>query len=113
MGDVGSPTGAERRRLKRVVSRIPVQFQSNTLHGTGHIKNLHQEGLLIRSHLLPRPGDTVEVTFSTPDGRKIELTGLVRWTTKQLKEEVPPGFGVQLDRVDEEYLRFFERILLG
>jgi hypothetical protein len=113
VGGAGPPSGKERRRLKRVVSRIPVRFQADTLHGTGHIKNLHQEGLLIRSHMLPEAGDTVHVSFTTPEGRKIEVEGVVRWTTVQMDEDAPSAFGVKLSRVDEEYLRFFEQILLG
>ncbi len=106
-------TGVERRRLKRAVSRIPVQFVAESIHGTGHIKNLNQEGLLIRTGVLPDPGDTVHLNFMSPEGRKVEVEGIVRWTTAQMDETVPAGFGVKLVRVDEEYLRFFESILLG
>ncbi len=48
--------GKERRRLKRVVKRIPIRFSAGGLRGQGHIKNLTKEGLYIRSHLLPEPG---------------------------------------------------------
>jgi hypothetical protein len=95
------------------MSRIPVQFQAGTLRGTGHIKNLTQEGLLVRSHILPAPGDSVYVTLTTPEGGKIEVEGIVRWTTAQMDETAPLGFGVRLVRVDEDYLRFFERIVNG
>jgi uncharacterized protein (TIGR02266 family) len=114
VGSDGPPNGGrERRRLRRVFSRIPVQFQSGTRRGTGHVKNLTQEGMFIRSHILPETGDNIHVTFTTPEGRKIEIEGVVRWTTEQMDQACPLGFGIRLVRVDEEYLRFFEKILLG
>ena len=104
----------ERRRLKRIVKRIPVRFQAESLRGAGHIKNLTQEGIFVRSDVLPEPGENISVGFDAPDGRKVEIEGVVRWTTAQFpKRGVRPGFGVRLHRVDEEYLRFFESILLN
>jgi uncharacterized protein (TIGR02266 family) len=112
VGSAGPPAGTrERRRLRRAFTRIPVLFQAGTLRGTGHIKNLTQEGMFIRTHILPAAGDNVHLTFTTPDGHKIEVEGVVRWTTDQMDETCPLGFGVRLVRVDEEYLRFFEKIL--
>ena len=106
-------SGSGRRRLKRYVQRIPVRFQSAGLRGQGHIKNLHKEGLFIRSSLLPDPGAEVSVSFESRDGAKIEVEGVVRWTTEQIPAaDSHSGFGVLLTRVDDYYVRFFEQILL-
>lgn len=106
-------SGGNRRRLKRYVQRIPVRFQSAGLRGQGHIKNLHKQGLFIRSSLLPDPGAEVRVSFESRDGAKIEVEGVVRWTTDQVTAgDSQSGFGVLLTRVDDCYLRFFEQILL-
>ena len=49
-----------------------------------------------------------------PEARDLpDVEGVVRWTTEQMDETCPLGFGIRLVRVDEEYLRFFEKILLG
>ena len=40
------PGGKERRKLKRVVKRIPIRFETGGLRGQGHIKNLSKEGAL-------------------------------------------------------------------
>ena len=79
------------------------------------MKNLSQSGLFIRSHVLPHQGDEVIISFTSPKGSKIEVAGMVRWTTEQFpaEEVIPPGFGVLLHRVDEAFLRFFEEILLA
>jgi hypothetical protein len=109
------PSGKERRKLRRTMSQIPVQFESEGVRGQGQIKNLHKEGLFVRSHLLPRPGSRVSLRFESARGKKLEIEGSVRWTTAQMPDaaDAQPGFGVLLDRIDESYLRFYEKVLLG
>lgn len=104
----------DRRRLKRIVKRIPARFQSQGLIGRGHIKNITKEGLFLRTNRLPRPGSPVRVIFEPPNGPKVEVEGTVRWTTAQLppSSDSPPGFGMKIDSVPEEFLEFFEQTLL-
>lgn len=104
--------GRERRRLKRIVKRIPIRFDAGGLRGQGHIKNLSKEGLFIRSHLLPQPGEAVRITFDTPDGRKVEIEASVRWTTAQLADSgSPPGFGVYIESPGPEWREFYAALL--
>ncbi len=106
--------GKERRRLKRMVKRIPIRFEADGLRGQGHIKNLTKEGLYIRSHLLPEPGTRIRIEIVSPDGSKVEIPGVVRWTTAQLREATGmPGFGVMIEQRTPEFLGFFESLLLG
>jgi len=104
----------ERRRLKRMVQRIPARFESEELTGHGHIKNVTKEGLFLRTDRLPKRGAQVRVTLEPEDGPKVEVEGTVRWTTGQLPAtaDTAPGFGMQIDPVPEEFLDFFEQILL-
>ena len=104
---------SEKRRLKRTVRRIPVTFVSGATHGNGHIKNLNQEGLFLRTDTLPASGDLVSVVLFVPDGSKIEVFGTVRWTTAQLavSEDVRPGFGMHIDQRNDAYLQFYEQLL--
>ncbi len=104
----------ERRRLKRVVKRIPARYQSDGLIGKGHIKNVTKEGLFLRTDRLPSPGSQVRVIFEPHEGPKVEVSGTVAWTTAQLRDptEGAPGFGMKIDSVPEEFLEFFEQILL-
>ena len=104
----------ERRRLKRAVKRIPARYQSEGLIGKGHIKNVTQEGLFLRTDRLPSPGAQVRVIFEPKNGPKVEVSGTVRWTTGQLQPtaDSAPGFGMQIENVTEEFLEFFENILL-
>ncbi len=104
----------ERRRLKRVVKRIPARYQCEGVIGKGHIKNVTQEGLFLRTDRLPSPGAPIRLVFEPEDGPKVEVSGTVRWTTGQLPRaaDTSPGFGMQIENVTEEFLEFFENILL-
>ncbi len=104
----------ERRRLKRVVKRIPARYQCEGVIGKGHIKNVTQEGMFLRTDRLPAPGSRIRLVFEPEDGPKVEVSGTVRWTTGQLQAtaDTSSGFGMQIENVTEEFLEFFENILL-
>lgn len=104
----------ERRRLKRYVERLEVNFQCGRMRGQGHVRNLSKEGLFIRSDRLPQPGLAISITIESSAGDKIELEGTVRWTTAQLSQprSVPAGFGVRLDEMNPSYRELFEALLL-
>jgi hypothetical protein len=108
-------TGIERRRLRRILKRIPAAFEAGKLRGKGHIKNVSKEGLFVRTNALPVTGAPVRVVFHDRHGSKIEVRGTVRWTTAQLppEEKAKPGFGVYIPRGNEAFDEFFEQILTG
>jgi hypothetical protein len=105
----------ERRRLRRILKRIPASFEAGSMRGKGHIKNVSKEGLFLRTNALPPVGSDVRVLFPDRNGTKIEVRGTVRWTTDQLPaaEKAKPGFGVYIARGNEVFDEFFEQILLG
>ena len=108
-------TGIERRRLRRILKRIPAAFEAGKLRGKGHIKNVSKEGLFVRTSALPNTGASVRVVFHDRHGSKIEVRGTVRWTTAQLPpdEKAKPGFGVYIPRGNDAFDEFFEQILTG
>jgi hypothetical protein len=105
----------ERRKLRRILKRIPAAFESGALRGKGHVKNVSKEGLFVRSSVLPPVGSDVRVIFPARNGSKIQVLGTVRWTTDQLPaaEKAKPGFGVYIARGNDDFDEFFEQILLG
>jgi len=105
----------ERRKLRRILKRIPASFEAGAMRGKGHIKNVSKEGVFVRSNVLPPVGADVRIVFPDRNGTKIEVRGLVRWTTDQLPpaEKAKPGFGVYIPRGNETFDEFFEQILLG
>jgi hypothetical protein len=108
-------TGIERRRLRRILKRIPAAFEAGKMRGKGHIKNVSKEGLFVRTTSLPNAGAPVRVVFHDRQGSKIEVRGTVRWTTAQLpaEEKAKPGFGVYIPRGNDAFDEFFEQILTG
>lgn len=110
-----APTGVERRRLRRVMKRIPAAFEAGKLRGKGHIKNISKEGLFVRTDVLPIAGASVRIVFHDRHGSKVEVRGTIRWTTAQLppEEKAKPGFGVYIEPGNDEFHDFFEGILTG
>jgi uncharacterized protein (TIGR02266 family) len=106
--------GIERRKLKRTVTRVPASFESGTLRGTCHIKNVSKGGLFLRSDVLPPRGSEVRVLFHTREGRKVEVNGTVAWNTDDLPEETDArrGFGIRFLELSDGYLEFYEQILV-
>ena len=78
------------------MSRIPATFISGPITAQGSVKNLSKEGLFLRCSELPEPGDIVHVLLQPPGNPKVEVEGIVRWTTEQLPERAPgqSGFGL-------------------
>ena len=105
----------ERRKLRRILKRIPASFEAGQVRGKGHVKNVSKEGLFLRTSVLPPVGEEVRVIFPDRTGSKIEVHGTVRWSTQQLPKEqkAKPGFGVQIPRGNEAFDEFFAQILLG
>lgn len=111
---MGPPSGRDRRKLRRYAKRIPAMFVSGSLCGQGHVKNLSKGGVFMRTERLPDPGAEVSILIQSPDGRKVEVTGTVCWTTDQIPaEDAQPGFGMQISTRNEAYLEFFGDLLLN
>jgi hypothetical protein len=112
--EMSDTLGSERRKLRRIVKRIPAAFEAGRIRSRGHIKNVTKVGLFVRCEELPTTGEKVRVVFHDRNGCKVEVRGEVRWTTEQLRERTPkPGFGVHIDTPSPEFLDFYEQILLG
>lgn len=92
---------------------IPVEFHAASRQGKGHIKNLSEGGLFVGSGSIPQPGDTVRLAFRTLDGRKVGVSGLIWWTTRQVRRDrsMAPGFGVRLLHTDDAYERLISSLL--
>ncbi len=105
--------GIERRKLKRSVTRVPASFESGELRGKGHVKNVSKGGVFLRADVLPESGSEIRILFHTQQGRKVEIWGTVVWSTAELNQpDARPGFGVRFEGVSEQFLEFYEQILL-
>ncbi len=102
-----------RVRMSRKVKPIAAAFRTDRMHGEGHIASLSREGLFVAAGTLPEPGEFVTVVFSDSSGSKIEVCGIVRWTTDQLPPEKcsRSGFGMHVEFLSDEYREFYEELL--
>lgn len=88
-------------------------YVGESAHGSGYVKNVSREGLFLRTDILPQPQESVNVVFYLPEGGKIEVQGLVCWTTEEVSDEPKPrpGFGIRIENSDTPYLSFYEALL--
>ena len=103
----------EPRIIKRTATRIPAMYAGESAHGSGYVKNMTREGLFLRTDVLPRPGESVNVVFYLPEGGTIEIRGSVCWTTEEVSSDPKPrpGFGMRIEDSDSAYLAFYEELL--
>jgi hypothetical protein len=93
---------------RRVRTAIRTEFEAGGRSGKGKITNVAEGGLFVGTASIPDQGETVELHFSTPTGRRVDLSGLVWWTTAQTNPELHklPGFGLCLLDESDDYSRF-------
>lgn len=88
----------------RIPTSIKTEFQAGSLQGTGTIRNLSTGGLFVGTQAIPEQGDTVELAFSLPGRARVEVKGMVWWTTTDpgAGRCRTPGFGLcVLDETDD------------
>ncbi len=84
-----------------------MSLSSVSVQGQGHVLDVSEEGLFVRTKSIPDHGDDVQISIGTPDGRRVALNGMI-WRTEQKGRR--PGFGVLLLGACEEYLQFVKKI---
>jgi hypothetical protein len=102
-----------RRQLRRKIRRFPAAFEAGSLRGTGHLKNVSKDGVFVRSDTLPAPGEAVRLIFHDLLGSKVEVHGVVQWTTAQLPDPsvARSGFGLRIPQATDGFLDFFEQLI--
>ena len=95
---------------RRIQTVLQTRFEAGELSGTGKIRNLGDHGLFVGSNLIPEEGEAVLVTFTVPEGFRVEVSGLVWWTTCESGDarHRTQGFGLRLLDVSDAYQRFVE-----
>lgn len=92
---------------------IPAEFAAGAIQATGQIRNLNEGGLFVGTASIPAQGETVQIHFSVPGGERIELSGMVWWTTADATEQRHrhPGFGLRLLEENAAYRSWIESLL--
>ena len=106
-------SGPPRRQVPRKrVKRIAAAFSTHELKGKGQISKLSRRGLFFATERLPLPGHAVCVVFRDQNCNKISVEGTVRWNTAQMRPNAS-GFGMRIEKASDEYVDFYEDMLLG
>jgi hypothetical protein len=87
-----------------------VTFQATSVTGVGHLANLAEAGVFVRTDCLPQLNEVVRICLrgSTPT---IELNATVRWIGR--RSDGSEGFGAQLVDPPRAYLELVQSIAQG
>ncbi len=95
-------------RQERAEVVFPAVYVVGHAQGGGYVQNLSADGLCLRSPMIPKEGEHVVITFTTPNGRKVEVEGCIQWITA---DTTGSGFGVSLSSFGDDYLVVVEDFL--
>jgi uncharacterized protein (TIGR02266 family) len=88
---------AEARRPPRYRMQAVVDLSSESNFFSGFSTDISSGGLFVATVHAPPLGTLVDLQFTLPDGRQIEVKGQVRWT-REVNDQTPeifPGVGIQ------------------
>lgn len=101
-----APGMAEQR--KRV--SFLTEFRAGGVTGSGKVKNVSSGGLFVNTASIPEQGDTVFVSMSPGNGRRVAVTGMVWWTTDGRRGRLGSGFGLRVLEESESYQALVARL---
>jgi uncharacterized protein (TIGR02266 family) len=97
---------------ERIETAIRTDFETGEVKANGQIKNVGEGGLFVRTPSIPEAGDKVELSFDSPNGQRVEVAGVVWWTTddREAYQLERRGFGVRLVNAGEAYRALLQRL---
>ena len=97
---------------ERIQTSLQARFAAGPVRAGGEIGNVGRGGLFVGTPSLPERGDKVELCFVEPGGERVEVSGVVWWTTdcQQVPSGQPPGFGVRLVNAGDAYRELLRRL---
>lgn len=103
----------ERRIVRLQIKPVAALFFTDKLSSQCEILNVSKKGIFVRSFDIPPVGSTVRVSFKDLQRNGVEVMGIVRWTTDQLRpgQYRSPGFGMRFTEWNQAYHEFLERLL--
>jgi hypothetical protein len=97
---------------RRIRTLIKTDFEAGELKSTGKIRNLCADGLFVCTPVVPEQGESVRLHFRVPGGARVDVAGLVWWTTVERGlTDRRSGFGVRVLDAGEDYEALIEMLL--
>ena len=96
----------------RIQTALQTRFEAGPVKARGKIENVGPGGLFVGTPSIPETGDKVELRFEDRGGQRVEVTGVVWWTTdcQEVPGGQPSGFGVRLVNAGEAYRELLRRL---
>ena len=90
---------------ERIQTALQTRFEAGPVKASGEIGNVGRGGLFVGTPSIPEEGEKVELRFEEPGGQRVDVDGVVWWTTdcQEVPGGQPPGFGVLLVNAGEAY----------
>jgi CheY-like chemotaxis protein len=104
------------RREARIPFTSAIRFQAFRVTMTGTILDLSPRGIFVATDYDLEVGTEIVLTFSLSEGTGslLQAKGVVRWKNAaavKIKEEYPPGFGLEFTAIAGESLSSFQHFL--
>jgi Tfp pilus assembly protein PilZ len=96
----------------RIRTVIQTDFVAGELKARGKIRNLCAGGLFVRTPVVPEQGESVSLRFRAPTGARVDVAGLVWWTTVERGlKDCHRGFGVRVLDASDDYQALIKMLL--
>ncbi len=102
----------DKRRSRRIIKRIAVNFGRKDLKHTGITSDISENGLFIRTTRYYSPGSILKINISLPNNGSKTFSGKVVRTYKE-----PPysslaknGVGIEVNTTDDSYIVYLSGI---
>ena len=87
----------------RIRTSIPVEIRSSGRVAEGTVRNASHGGMFVETRAIPPQGESVSLRFYPRSEARVEVTGLVWWTTDGSPHHRRRGFGLRLLEDDARY----------
>ena len=95
-----------RRRDKRIVRRLEVEFSAGGVTHRGITSNLSRRGMFVRTNHALSPGSAISLLIYLPDGKTSSVRGLVRRAQRNPSISLKNGMAVEINGEDGDYGKF-------
>lgn len=99
-----TPIGKLEPRDRRVRMQASIDLKSESNFYQGFSTNLSEGGIFVATVQLTARGTPVDLQFTLPGGKKLEVKGEVRWVREpnDLTPEICPGVGIQFTELSAD-----------
>ncbi len=108
------PTEIRPMHHDRIRTSIPVEIRSSGRVSEGTVRNASDGGMFVETRAIPPQGEAVSLRFFARREARVEISGLVWWTTEgSPNPHRRRGFGLRLLEDDARYVELLAGLRPG